>query len=50
MVIDLQGPYEIGNYVLGRTGVLEMTLAMADSDNAMQVVSNCVDYLKTPSN
>lgn len=33
----LQGPFEIGNYVLGRTGVLEMILAMADSDNAMHV-------------
>ena len=34
----LQGPFEIGNSILGRTGVLEMILAMADSDNAMHVV------------
>lgn len=35
----LQGAYEVGGAVLGREGVLEMILAMADSGNAIHVVS-----------
>ena len=35
----LQGPFEIGSHILSRTGVLEMIMAMAESDNAMHVVS-----------
>jgi len=33
----LQGPFEVGNAILGKPGVLEIILALADSENAMHV-------------
>ncbi len=35
----LQGPFDEGNRVLGKEGVLEIILAMADSNDAIHTVS-----------
>jgi len=34
----LQGPSEVGNNILGRPGMLELILALADSGNAIHTV------------
>lgn len=34
----LQGPYEVGNSILAREGIVELMLAMADSGNAIYTV------------
>ena len=36
---DIQGPFEVGNAILGRPGILEMIIAMVDSGNVIHVVS-----------
>ena len=38
----LQGPFEEGNRVLGKEGVLEIILAMADSNDAIHTVGHSV--------
>ncbi len=35
----LQGPFDVGNRILGKEGVLEIILAMADSNDAIHTVS-----------
>ena len=35
----LQGPYEVGNNILAREGVVEIMLAMADSGSAIYTVN-----------
>ena len=35
----LQGPYEVGNNILAREGVVEIMLAMADSGSAIYTVT-----------
>ena len=36
----LQGPYEVGNNILAREGVVEIMLAMADSGSAIYTVDH----------
>ena len=41
----LQGPYEVGNNILAREGIVELMLAMADSGNAIYTVSFLPDFV-----
>lgn len=44
ITILLLGPLEVGNYVMGKDGIMEMILGMADSDNVVQqkVACECI--------